>query len=73
VQAVSGNIQDHLDASKAESQRLRSDMASQEDRIKLLEEQLYQAESLRRKLHNTIQELKGTPSWLSSFIRIHLC
>lgn len=38
---------------------LRGEVASAEERIKETEQKLRQAESMRRKLHNTIQELKG--------------
>jgi kinesin family member C1 len=56
---VSGNTQDHLDKANEEIRRLESVVEEERKRAVHLEEELRQAETLRRKLHNTIQELKG--------------
>jgi kinesin family member C1 len=59
IQAVSGNIQDHLDKANEEIRRLEILVEEERRKTANLENELLQAETLRRKLHNTIQELKG--------------
>jgi kinesin family member C1 len=59
LKMASGDIQGNLEAANTEIIRLKADAEEHEAKIKSLEDELHQAETLRRRLHNTIQELKG--------------
>ncbi|KZT43080.1 kinesin-domain-containing protein [Sistotremastrum suecicum HHB10207 ss-3] len=59
LQAASGNIQGKLDESDMNAGRLKFELEQERQRTSELEDKLREAETLRRKLHNTIQELKG--------------
>ena len=64
LESSAGNIIGQLDESDACVSRLKVDLAGERNRVAELEAELREAETLRRKLHNTIQELKGMVSTL---------